>query len=64
MNKIDSIIEMSNSVFQSENRIISPNELDVLLAKAKNQNEKDLYIELYNFFLRKKSEEVIKDGKF
>lgn len=64
MQKTDSIIFMAKSIINSENKIITPNELEILLANADNQTEKELYLELYNFFLRKKSEEVIKNGKF
>ena len=64
MEKIESIMRMADLVLNSNNKVISPNELDVLLSNAKNQTEKDLYITLYNFFLDKKSEEVIKNGKF
>ena len=64
MEKIESILQMTNCILNSKNKIISPSELEVLLSNAKNQTEKDLYITLYNFFLDKKSEEVIKDGKF
>ena len=64
MQKIECLKLLADTILNSDNAVIGPDELESLLASANSQNEKDLYIELYNFFLRKKSEEVIKNGKF
>ena len=64
MQKIESIENMAKTILSDKSHIISPDELNSLLSLAESDIEKELYIELYNFFLRKKSEEVIKNGKF
>ena len=64
MEKIEWIKGMALSVFNDPTKCISQMEFDFLLSIAESQEEKELYITLYNFFLKKKSEEVIKDGKF
>ena len=63
MNKIEIINNMAVSL-SKDNYLITPEELETLLSMANSQIEKDLYVEIYNFLLRKRSEEVIKNGKF
>lgn len=64
MQKVEWINGMAVSVLNDENQMITNEEFEFLMAVAESDIEKELYIELYNFFLRKRSEEVIKDGKF
>ena len=64
MHKVEWIKGMAISVLSDTNSYISPDELDMLLSAADSELEKELYIELYNFLLKKKSEEVIKSGRF
>ena len=64
MQKIESIKNMADIILSDKKPLILPDEINSLLSLAESNMEKELYIELYNFFLRKNSEEVIKNGKF
>lgn len=64
MQKVEWINGMAVSVLNDENQMITNEEFEFLMAVAESDIERELYVELYNFFLRKRSEEVIKDGKF
>lgn len=64
MQKVEWIKNMAISILSDDNKIITPQEFEILISLAESQLEKELYVELYNFFLRKKSEETIKNGKF
>lgn len=64
MQKVQYIKNMADCILTDENKCISPEEFEMLMALSESQIEKELYINLYNFFLSKKSEEVIKNGRF
>ena len=64
MLKIEWINGMAVSILNDSDQMITNEEFEFLMSVAESEIEKELYVELYNFFLRKKSEEVIKDGKF
>ena len=64
MNKINSIKAMATCIFSEEKSTITTQEFDTLMKIAESQDEKELYVNLYNFFLKKNSKEVIKNGKY
>lgn len=64
MEKIVLIKKLADEIFASDEKCITNEEFEYLTSIANSQDEFDLYANLYNFFLKKKSEEVIKNGKF
>ena len=64
MNKIENIKNFALAVLESPEKCITEDEINVLIKSANSDEEKKLYINLYNFFLKNRSEEVIKNGKF
>jgi len=64
MEKIEWLKGMADATLGSKEKGISNEEFDFLLSIAQSQEEVDLYINLYNYFLKKNSEEVIKNGWF
>lgn len=64
MEKIEWINGMALTILNDPLKCITELEFNFLLSIAQSEEEKDLYINLYNFFLKKNSEEVIKNGKF
>lgn len=51
-------------LLDSENRIISTKEYHSLISKAKTQEEKDIYSQMYNYLIQKKQQEVIANEKY
>ena len=64
MEKVEWLKGLAVATLGSVEKCITDEELDFLLSISETQEEKELYINLYNFFLKKKSEEVIKNGWF
>lgn len=64
MEKVEWIKGMADSVFNSYEMGISNDEFEFLISISQSPEEKELYAMLYNYFLKKKSEEVIKNGIF
>ena len=64
MEKIEWINGMALTILNDPSKCITELEFNFLLSIAQSDEEKDLYIHLYNFFLKKNCEEVIKNGKF
>lgn len=64
MDKISLIKNLSVCILTDKDKCIRSDEFEQLIALAECQEEVDFFVELYNYFLDKKSKEVIKDGKF
>lgn len=64
MEKIEWINGMALTILNEPEKCITELEFNFLLSIAQSQEERDLYVSLYNFFLKKRSEEVINDGRF
>lgn len=64
MDKINLIKSLSECIFSSNEKCIREDEFRILTSLAESQEELDFYVELYNYFIKKKSEEVIKNGIF
>lgn len=64
MDKIGLIKNLSTCIFSDKDKCISNTEFEKLASLAESKEEFDFFVELYNYFLMKKSQEVIKDGKF
>lgn len=64
MDKISLIKNLSTCIFSDQDKCISNTEFEKLASLAESQEEFDFFVELYNYFLKKKSREVIKNGKF
>ena len=64
MDKISLIKSLSTCIFSDKEKCISNTEFEKLASLAESKEEFDFFVELYNYFLKKKSQEVIKDGKF
>ena len=64
MEKVEWLKGMAIATLGGIEKGITDEEFDFLMSIAETQEEMDLYINLYNYFLKKKSEEVIKNGLF
>ena len=64
MDKISLIKNLSVCILTDKDKCIRADEFEQLITLAESQEEVDFFVELYNYFLDKKSKEVIKDGKF
>ncbi|MBQ8425025.1 MAG: hypothetical protein IJX17_03270 [Clostridia bacterium] len=64
MEKVEWLKGMAVATLGGIEKGINEEELDFLMSIAETQEERDLYISIYNYFLKKKSEEVIKNGWF
>ena len=51
-------------LLDSENRVISTKDYHSLISKAKTQEEKDIYSQMYNYLIQKKQQEVIANEKY
>ncbi len=64
MTKIESIENMVKTIFADDAKILDTNEYNELIARSDTQEERDLYTTIYNYLLKKKHAEVIKNVKY
>lgn len=64
MNKVEIIKSFALLVLESPEKCITEDEMNQLIKSASSDEERKLYANIYNFFLKNRSEEVIKNGKF
>ena len=59
MTRIQSFQSTAENLFNGNNPVLTSNEYLTLIRKAKTQEEKDFYSQMYNYLLSKKQKEVI-----
>ncbi len=62
MSRIEALELLAKTLLDNKDKVISTDEYNELVAHAKNQEEADLYTELYNYLLKKKQKELVQNG--
>ena len=61
MTKIETVENMARTILADESKVLGTDEYNILIANSKSEEERELYTELYNYFLKKKHAEVLKN---
>lgn len=64
MGKTEAIVAFAKAVLGEEKPVISTDELNMLIENAESQQERDLYVSIYNYLLQRSQKEVVNDGRF
>ena len=64
MSKIEAIEQFAKAVMEEEKKVISTDELNLLIAESDSQEERDLYVNIYNYLLQRRQKEVVNNGEF
>lgn len=64
MSKTEAITAFAKAVLGEEKPVISADELNILIENAESQQERDLYVNVYNYLLKCSQKEVVDSGKF
>ena len=64
MSKLELLKKTAESIIQSEDKMLSTEELNQLLTTASSSEEIDFYSQLYNYLLAKKQKQVIQNGQY
>lgn len=64
MSKTEAITAFAKAVLSEEKPVISTDELNFLIQNADSQQERDLYVNIYNYLLQRSQKEVIDSGEF
>lgn len=64
MSKLELVKKTAESIIQSEDKMLSTEELNQLLTTASSSEEIDFYSQLYNYLLAKKQKQVIQNGQY
>ena len=64
MSKTEAIENMIKIILGDDNKMISTDEYNELIEKAKTTTEENLYTLIYNYLLQVKQTEVVKNAKF
>lgn len=64
MSKTEAIAAFAKAVLGEEKPVISTDELNMLIQNAESQQERDLYVNVYNYLLQRSQKEVVDSGEF
>ena len=64
MTKIETIENMARTILADESKVLGTDEYNILISNSKSEEERELYTELYNYFLKKKHAEVLKNVQY
>lgn len=64
MTKIETVENMARTILADESKVLGTDEYNILIANSKSEEERELYTELYNYFLKKKHAEVLKNVQY
>ena len=64
MSAIEAVKALADTVLKGDKKIISIEEIDYLLAKAQTQEERELYLLIYNYLLQQRQKEVIANESY
>lgn len=64
MSKTEAITAFAKAVLGEDKPVISTDELNMLIENAESQQERDLYVNIYNYLLQRSQKEVIDSGEF
>lgn len=64
MSKTEAIVAFAKAVLGEEKAVISTDELNILIQNAESQQERDLYVHVYNYLLQCSQKEVVESGEF
>ena len=62
MSRIETLELLAKTLLDNKDKVISTDEYNELVAKAKSSEEAELYTELYNYLLKKKQKELVQNG--
>ena len=62
MSCVEAVEQMAKAVLGSRDKVISMDEYNELISQAHDQEERDLYTELYNYLLKKKQRGLVENG--
>lgn len=64
MTKIETVENMARTILADESKVLGTDEYNILISNSKSEEERELYTELYNYFLKKKHAEVLKNVQY
>ena len=64
MSRMEAVEQMAKAVLGNSDKVISTDEYNELISQAQNQEERDLYTELYNYLIKKKQRGLVEDGVY
>lgn len=64
MTIIEAVENMVKTILRDESKVLGTDEYNVLVAKAETKEEIEFYTAIYNYLLKKKHAEVIKNVKY
>ena len=64
MSKTEAIERMMKIILSDEDKVLSTDEYNELINKAETETEEKLYTLIYNYLLKQKQTEVVRDAKF
>lgn len=64
MSRVEAVERMAKAVLGNSDKVISTDEYNELISQAQNQEERDLYTELYNYLIKKKQRGLVEDGVY
>lgn len=64
MTRIETVENMVKTILGDESKVLGTDEYNILIAKSETKEERDLYTAIYNYLLKKKHSEVIKNVRY
>ena len=64
MSRVEAVEQMAKAVLGNSGKVISTDEYNELISQAHDQEERDLYTELYNYLLKKKQRGLVENGVY
>ena len=64
MTRIETVENMVKTILSDESKVLGTDEYNTLIAKAETKEEIEFYTVIYNYLLKKKHAEVIKNVKY
>ena len=64
MSRVEAVEQMAKAILGNSDKVISTDEYNELISQAQNQEERDLYTELYNYLIKKKQRGLVEDGVY
>ena len=64
MTRIETVENMVKTILSDESKVLGTDEYNTLIAKSETKEERELYTVIYNYLLKKKHAEVIKNVKY
>ena len=64
MSRIEAVEQMAKAILGNSDKVISTDEYNELISQAHDQEERDLYTELYNYLLKNKQRGLVENGVY